>query len=59
MVEYKVLWGQGPHAEEELAKKVNQAISEGWEPYGGISATYSERARYATLYQVVVRRDSN
>jgi Domain of unknown function (DUF1737) len=59
IVEYKVVHGYTKPpigAEKALAIAVNQAISEGWEPLGGVAV---DEAHNTCFYQALVKRENN
>jgi hypothetical protein len=51
MTEYRVLSADSP---SDLAKKVNEALAEKWQPTGGVSAVWDGIAKYK-LHQALVR----
>jgi hypothetical protein len=54
IVDYKVISGL-LYAESDLASHVSQAMSEGWEPFGGVSANGG--GGNVVLYQAMVKRE--
>jgi hypothetical protein len=44
-------------AAEELARKVNQAIRDGWEPKGGLAVGETAAAEVPHLMQAMVKRE--
>lgn len=57
-LEYKILMSESNKALPELEILVNRAISEGWEPQGGVmvSETNISDLPFATYLQAMVRR---
>ena len=57
-LEYKILSSEGNKALSELEAFVNRAISEGWEPQGGVMVSVANISdtSFTTYLQAIVRR---
>lgn len=57
-LEYKILSAEGNRSLPELEVLVNHAISEGWEPQGGvmISEASINASSFTTYLQAIIRR---
>ena len=58
LLEYKILSSEGNKALPELEALVNHAISEGWEPQGGVMASEANISdtSFTTYLQAIIRR---
>ena len=45
-------------AKEELTRKVQKAIDEGWRPLGGVSLTYNNGHKTLILAQALIKDDT-
>ncbi len=57
-LEYKILESEGNKAHTELETIVNRAISEGWEPQGGVMISEANIGDYpyTSYLQAMIRR---
>lgn len=57
-LEYKILASEGNRALQELETLVNHAISEGWEPQGGVMVSEANisDSTFTTFLQAMTRR---
>jgi len=57
-LEYKILQSEGNKALPELEILVNRAISEGWEPQGGVMVSEANISNltFTTFLQAMIRR---
>ena len=45
------------HAADELSRKVNEAIRDGWEPQGGLTVGETATIEVPHLMQAMIKRD--
>jgi hypothetical protein len=57
-LEYKILSSEGNNAGPDLEKLVNRAISDGWEPQGGVMVTEANISdcSFVSYHQAMIRR---
>lgn len=57
-LEYKILSSEGNNAAPDLENLVNRAISDGWEPQGGVMVSDANISNltFTTFLQAMIRR---